>query len=229
MDNLALIPARGGSKRIKKKNIKLFNGKPMIAWVIEAVKSSKCFDKIIVSTDCKDIALISEEYGVDVPFVRPKNISDDFSGLVPVVRHAIEFFNEQKVTFKTISMIYPTAPFLSPNDLKKGISLISSADFVVSISSFNYPIQRALLLKDNNKYIAMDNEEHYQTRSQDLPARYHDAAHFVIGKTESWKEKTPFLSGKTKPVFIPRTRVQDIDEEEDWKEAELKFKILKDL
>ena len=102
MNNVALIPARGGSKRIKKKNIKLFNGKPMIGWVIEATRSSKCFDKIFVSTDCKEVASISKEFGADVPFLRPENISDDFSGILPVVRHAIDFFNNQKITFKKI-------------------------------------------------------------------------------------------------------------------------------
>ena len=226
MDNVALIPARGGSKRIKKKNIKLFNGKPMIGWVIEATRSSKCFDKIFVSTNCKEVASISKEFGADVPFLRPENISDDFSGVVPVVRHAIDFFNNQKITFKTIAMIYPTAPFLSPDDLKNGMSLIHKADFVASVTSFNYPIQRALALRDHHNYVVMDNKEHYHSRSQDLEAKYHDAAHFVIGKNAAWKEKIPFLSGKTRPVIIPRIRVQDIDEEEDWKEAELRFKLL---
>ena len=228
MDNVALIPARGGSKRIKKKNIKLFNGKPIIGWVIEAIKASKCFSKIIVSTDCKETASVSETFGAEIPFLRPKNISDDFSGLIPVVRHAIEFFNEKKVTLKTIAMIYPTAPFLSPRDLKAGISLMHGTDFVVSVTSFNYPIQRALVLTDNDKYVTMDKKEYYQTRSQDLDTMYHDAAHFVIGKNAAWKEKVPFISGRTRPIFIPRIRVQDIDEEEDWKEAELRFNMLKD-
>ena len=158
--------------------------------------------------------------------IKVGNISDDFSGVVPVVRHAIDFFDNQKITFKTIAMIYPTAPFLSPDDLKNGMSLIHKADFVASVTSFNYPIQRALALKDHHNYVVMDNKEHYHSRSQDLEAKYHDAAHFVIGKNAAWKEKIPFLSGKTRPVIIPRIRVQDIDEEEDWKEAELRFKLL---
>ena len=228
MDNVALIPARGGSKRIKKKNIKFFNGKPMIAWVIEAIKSSKCFDKILVSTDCKEVASVSREFGADVPFLRPENISDDYSGDLPVVRHAIDIVNNQKINSKIIAMVYPTAPFLSPDDLKNGMSLIHNADFVVSVTSFNYPIQRALVLKDHHKYIVMDDKKYYHSRSQDLEEKYHDAAHFVIGKNAAWKEKIPFLSGKTRPVIIPRIRVQDIDEEEDWKEAELKFKVLQD-
>ena len=144
MRNIAIIPARGGSKRIIKKNIKLFYGKPIIGWAIEAAEKSGLFEKIVISTDCKEIAQISRSLGGEVPFTRPDNISDDHSSVIEVIRHAIKFYETKKETFELATLIYPTAPLIKKRDLVQAVSSINKYDFAMSVTSYSYPIQRAL-------------------------------------------------------------------------------------
>ena len=223
MRNIAIIPARGGSKRIIKKNIKLFYGKPIIGWAIEAAEKSGLFEKIVISTDCKEIAQISRSLGGEVPFTRPDNISDDHSSVIEVIRHAIKFYETNKETFELATLIYPTAPLIKKRDLVQAVSLINKYDFAMSVTSYSYPIQRALELSERENTIRMIQPKNFTKRSQDLPKCYHDAGQFIVGKTESWNKKNPIVDGNTLAIVVPKTRAQDIDEEEDWLEAEFKF------
>lgn len=228
MGNIALIPARGGSKRIPKKNIRLFLGKPIIAYSIEAAQKSNCFEKIIVSTDCPEIKKIALEYGAEVPFVRPKEISDDLSTTIDVIKHCIEWLNGKDTPPSLICCIYATAPFIKPSDIIKGCENLNSdehASYSFTVTSFPFPIQRALKIK--NGKLKMFQPEHLLTRSQDLEEAYHDAGQFYWGKPKSFLENTPIFSKKSIPIKLPRYLVQDIDTEEDWLRAELLYKASK--
>ena len=224
---LAVIPARGGSKRIPRKNIKEFCGKPIIAWSIEAALNSHCFDRVIVSTDDEEIAEVAREWGAEVPFIRPSELSGDHAGTVPVIRHAIEWFSNCSILFDNICCIYATAPFINPDDIKKGLEILinEQRDFTFTITSFPFPIQRALKICDNNR-IEMFHPEHVDTRSQDLEHAFHDAGQWYWGTSDAWlKEQHMFLANSS-PILLPRHRVQDIDTIEDWVRAELMFKVL---
>lgn len=223
---LAVIPARGGSKRIPQKNIKSFCGKPIIAWSIEAAIKSKCFDKVIVSTDDDEIAKIALEYGAEVPFSRPSELSNDYSGIVQVMQHAINWYNERNATFESVCCIFATAPFISIDDIRHCSELLESnnSDYVFPVTTFNYPIKRALKI-NNDGYVEMFNPEHYNTRSQDLEEVYHDAGQFYWGSSNAWMNETPIFSPNSSPFVIPRYRVLDIDTPEDWIQAELMFRI----
>ena len=219
---IAVIPARGGSKRIPKKNIKNFNGKPIIAYSIEAAIKSNIFDQVIVSTDCEDIAKVAKEYGANVPFIRPKDISDDFTGTNAVVRHAIE---QSKDRINLACCIYATAPFVTSDVLKNGFELISNndTDYAITVTSYPFPIQRSL--KILNSKLDMNMPEHLMTRSQDLEEMYHDAGQVYWGKAESFLEDKPLFSGNSTPIYLERHRVQDIDTPEDWIRAEMLHKV----
>ena len=223
---LCVIPARGGSKRIKKKNIKNFCGKPIIVWSIKAAIASRCFDKIIVSTDDNEIAKISKSFGVDVPFKRPSNLSDDYTGTVEVVSHAVKWAinNFQKPEY--VCCIYSTAPFIKPVDIKNGLKLLKThkSDYVFSATNFPYPIQRAFRLKRNCQ-LEMFYPNHYTSRSQDFEEAYHDAGQFYWGLANSWLKHKPILNKKAKPIFLPRDQVHDIDTLDDWRIAEKFFKL----
>ena len=227
MRNLAVIPARGGSKRILKKNIKLFHGKPIISWVIEMLLETGFFENVIVSTDSEEIAQLSRSFGAETPFVRPACISDDNTSVFEVVKHALDFFRKKNETFELATLIYPTAPFLKKSDIQRAINSITEYDFSISVTLFPYPIQRALEINEDTDIVRMVEKNNFFKRSQDLPLRYHDAGQFVVGKTKSWQEKRPLIEGKTLPIIVPRIRVQDIDEHEDWEEAEAKFAFIK--
>lgn len=222
--NIAVIPARGGSKRIPRKNIKEFHGKPIIAWSIEAAVQSGCFTHIIVSTDDEEIAEVARSYGAKVPFMRPAELADDYTGTVPVIKHAVEWFEEHEGKIYYVCCIYPTAPFVMSNDIIKGHELITKndCDYVITVTMYNYPIQRALKI-DRDGYTNMFYPEKYETRSQDLEEAYHDAGQFYWGKAEAWKEQKPVLNALSLPVVLPNHRVQDIDTLQDWKRAELLF------
>lgn len=225
---VAVIPARGGSKRIPRKNIKLFEGQPMIARSIVAAQSSGCFDKIIVSTDDEEIAKVAQELGAEVPFMRPAELSDDYAGTLPVIRHAVEWLevNVSKVDYACC--IYATAPFISAADLKEGERLLTmhtDRDYAFSVTSYAFPIQRAIRI-DNEQRIDMFSPEHFTTRSQDLDEAWHDAGQFYWGTGQAWLEQRPLFSNKSLPVKLPRHRVQDIDTEEDWVRAEWLFKAM---
>lgn len=226
---LAIIPARGGSKRIPRKNILPFRGKPMIAWSIEAALQSGCFDAVIVSTDDPEIAAIAEAHGATAPFVRPPELADDFTPTIPVLRHAVAAF--EKVTSQQVELaccIYATAPFLRPADLQKGEALLKddpALDFAFSVTSFPFPIQRALQIDESDR-ISMLHPEHELSRSQDLPERFHDAGQFYWFRPAPLAAHDGFFSANAAPIHLPRERVQDIDTLEDWQCAELAHELL---
>lgn len=224
---LCIIPARVGSKRIPKKNIRNFCGKPIIGWSINTAIESNCFDKIIVSTDSEEIASISKKYGAEVPFIRPKNISDDITGTLPVVNHAIKFVEANYGKVELVCCIYPTAPFLETDFLRKGLLKIkeNNANFCFSATSFPFPIQRAIKINSDNKS-KMFFPEFLNTRSQDLEDSYHDAGQFYWGRTSSWLEKKRIFDEDSIPLLIPRYKVQDIDTQEDWIRAEMMFRLI---
>ena len=226
---LAVIPARGGSKRIPHKNIKFFCGKPMIAWSIEAAKKSECFDKIIVSTDDAEIAEIAREWGAEVPFMRPAKLSDDYTGTIPVIHHAIEWFAQKGENFDEVCCIYATAPFVIASDLRQGLEVLQRDDcaYAFSVTSFPFPIQRAIRITESNR-VQMFNSEHFNARSQDLEEAWHDAGQFYWGKASAWCQEITLFSQDAAPVPIPRHRVQDIDTTEDWVRAEWLFKAMRE-
>jgi pseudaminic acid cytidylyltransferase len=222
---LAIIPARGGSKRIPRKNINCFGGKPMIAWSIEAALEAGVFDKIIVSTDDTEIANIAKEHGAEVPFIRPSELSGDYTGTTAVIAHAIEWYQSQNTLVDLACCIYATAPFISAQDLKRGLHVLTegSSDFAFSVTSYAFPIQRAIKLSKDGR-VEMFQPEHFNTRSQDLVEAYHDAGQFYWGRPEAWLAGKPIFTLASSPVILPRSRVQDIDTLEDWARAELMFK-----
>ena len=225
---LAIIPARGGSKRIPRKNIKLFDGLPMIAWSIQAARESKCFDQIVVSTDDPEIAEVARGYGAMVPFTRPLDLSDDYTGTIPVIAHAIRWYQNLGKEISEVCCIYATAPFVCPEDIKSGLAVLQSSDldYVFSATSFPFPIQRAFRLA-NDQSVEMFNPELFDTRSQDLEEAWHDAGQFYWGKSESWLLGTKVFSRRSKAILLPRHKVQDIDTQEDWDRAEVMRSVLK--
>ena len=225
---IAVIPARGGSKRIPGKNIKPFCGKPMIAWSIEAALKSKCFEQVIVSTDDEEIASISRNYGADIPFVRPISIADNHTGIHQVIAHTVDWFQNQGITPDYFCCIYATAPFIQTTDIQSGLKLISEkhCDYVISVTSFAFPIQRASKIEADGK-VGMFYSKNYNNRSQDLEEAYHDAGQFIWASPKVWKQCRPVFTSNSYPVILPRFRVQDIDTQEDWERAELMFKALK--
>lgn len=225
---LAVIPARGGSKRIPHKNIKDFCGKPIIAYSIEIAIQSGLFDKVIVTTDDPEIAKVAEQYGAEIPFVRPKELSDDFTGTVPVIAHAINSMRQMGYDVQEVCCIYATAPFILADDLVEGANLLNThqADYAFSCTSFPFPIQRAIKLSEE-KVVSMFSPEFEQTRSQDLEEAYHDAGQFYWGRADAFCQAKPIFNGNSRAVILPRSRVQDIDTLEDWDRAEWLFKAMK--
>ncbi len=226
--SIAIIPARGGSKRIPGKNIKEFYGKPLIAYSIQAALDSKLFDKIIVSTDDEVIASVAKEYGADIPFIRPKELSDDFTGTDDVVKHALEWLKSRGEVFEYVCTIYATAPLLQPKYLIEGYSALknSTAINAFSATSMPFPIQRTFRVNNDGR-CKMFFPEHYMTRSQDLEEAYQDAGQFYWNKIDQHSDEIMF--GKDSiPVILPRYLVQDIDTLEDWKRAEIMYKVLQE-
>lgn len=226
--NIAIIPARGGSKRIPRKNIREFAGQPMIVHSIQTALKSNMFDHIIVSTDDEEIAQVARNAGAQVPFKRPAHLSDDFTGTVPVIAHAITWMTENIATVTNACCIYATAPFVIPEDLIIGHQLLidHDADYAFSVTEYAFPIQRALKKKADGK-LEMFFPEFYNTRSQDLEEGLHDAGQFYWGSAEAWLSQKPIFSSDSIPVMLPRTRVQDIDTYSDWERAEQLYYLLK--
>lgn len=222
---LAVIPARGGSKRIPRKNIKPFCGKPMLAWSVEAALQSGCFDHVIVSTDDDEIAEVARQCGAHVPFMRPAVLSDDHTGTTAVIAHAINWFTAQGQTPRQICCVYATAPFVSAADLSQGLAVLTDtgSDYAFSVTSYAFPIQRAIRITQA-KRVEMFNPEHFNTRSQDLEEAYHDAGQFYWGHASAWLANKTIFGPGAAPVMLPRHRVQDIDTTEDWLRAEWLFK-----
>ena len=225
--NIAIIPARGGSKRIPRKNIKLFFGKPMIAWSIEAAKASGCFDRIVVSTDDDEIADIAKRYGAEVPFMRPAELSNDFAGTTPVVKHAIETLLAQGGALNDVCCIYATAPFVTAEDIRQAFEKLvaNNCNYVFSATSFPFPIQRALKVSERG-YVEMFQPENFAKRSQDLEECFHDAGQFYWGTVKAWVDESLIFGHNSMAHILPRYRVQDIDTPEDWLRAEMLFKAL---
>lgn len=222
---LAVIPARGGSKRIPRKNIRLFHGKPMIAHSIETARQSNCFDRIIVSTDDAEIAGIAAQYGAEVPFTRPAELADDFAGTLPVIQHAIEACTASWGKIDAVCCIYATAPLLLGEDVSRGLRAMTPGAFAFSVTRFAFPIQRALTM-DNAGQVSMIQPEYAKTRSQDLQVSWHDAGQFYWADTDTWMGGKPILSDGAVGIPLPRHRVQDIDTEEDWQMADHLFAAL---
>jgi N-acylneuraminate cytidylyltransferase len=224
---LAIIPARGGSKRIPRKNIKNFLDKPIIAYSIETAINSNLFDEVMVSTDDEEIAEISRKYGAKVPFARSKKNSNDFSATVDVIEEVLKSYSKKGKRFCVFCCLYPTAPLISQDNLRKGFELLKAGNLisVFPVVQFSYPIQRALRL-DKNYKAEMIWPENQKERSQDLEKTYHDAGQFYWGISEKiLKEKTLF-NKNSGAVVLKETEVQDIDNLEDWKMAEIKYQFL---
>jgi len=225
--NIAVIPARGGSKRIPRKNIKDFCGKPMIAWSIEAAKNTGLFDRIIVSTDDHEIAEIAKELGAEAPFTRPQHLSNDHAGTTEVIAHATQWTLDQGVEVDAVCCIYATAPFVQATDIKEGLKVLGSGDwaYAFSVTDFAAPIFRAFKQSDDGG-IEMFFPEYFTSRSQDLPVAFHDAGQFYWGRPFAWIEGKKVFDNHSTPILIPRWRVQDIDTPDDWIRAELLHQLL---
>lgn len=225
--NVAVIPARGGSKRITGKNIKAFRGKPIIAWSIEAARNSGLFDRVIVSTDDPEIAGVAKQWGAEVPFVRPAELSDDHTGTIPVMAHATRWCQEQGQGVGAVCCIYATAPLIQVSDLKTAFAKLEQGgwQYVFSATTFAYSVFRALK-QDAGEHLAMLFPEHFLTRSQDLPEAMHDAGQFYWGRPQAWIEERRIFEHWSSTVLLPRWRVQDIDTPEDWAHAEALAEIL---
>lgn len=224
---LAIIPARGGSKRIPRKNIKMFCGKPMIAWSIEAALNSGCFDQVIVSTDDAEIAEVARQHDATIPFMRPVELSDDHTGTTAVIRHAVEWCNAQGQNAEQVCCLYATAPFVMADDIRRGLDILTDTgcDYAFSVTSYDFPIQRAIHITGQGR-VEMFNPEQFNTRSQDLEEAWHDAGQFYWGRADAWLNDKMIFSQAAAPVMLPRHRVQDIDTPEDWTRAELMFTAL---
>ena len=226
--NICIIPARGGSKRIPRKNIKSFCGQSIIGYSIKAALDSQCFDQVIVSTDDAEIVEVAKSFGASVPFVRPDELANDYTATIPVIKHAIEWFDDQKQLPSEVCCLYATTPFVQADTIRKAYKQMKQekAEYCFTVTSFEFPIQRAVKVTTENR-IEMFHPKYLETRSQDLKEAYHDAGQFYWGKAESFRQKKPLFSKSATPYFLPRHLVQDIDTPEDWKRAELMYQVLK--
>ena len=226
----AIITARGGSKRIPGKNIREFCGKPIIAYSIEAALESGLFDEVMVSTDSVLIADIAKQYGATVPFMRSKKNSDDFSGTTDVLNEVLELYQERGIHFSEFCCIYPTAPFITAEKLQDSYRILQEHDVynVKPVVAYSFPPQRGIILSDHG-YIEPVDINGAGARSQDLPVIYHDCGQFYWIKTAEYKKNNDVMNNHTRPFFVSETEVQDIDNETDWKLAEMKYKFMKGL
>jgi len=226
---LAVIPARGGSKRIPRKNIKKFHGQPMIAWSVQAAIESGCFDNVWVSTDDEEIAEVAQAYGAKIPFLRPTHLSDDFATTADVMSHAVGEYDKLNDALPDyICCLYATAPFVTKADLVQGFEKIKNnrnLNYVFSATTYSFPIQRAIKLNAQDT-VEMFSPQYFNTRSQDLEEAWHDAGQFYWGTAKAWLNKDVIFSSQSGIVELPRFRVQDIDTQEDWDRAEWLFKAI---
>ncbi len=224
-----MITARGGSKRIPRKNIRDFCGKPILAYSIEAAKEAGVFDEIMVSTDDKEIAQVAEQYGAAVPFFRSERTSDDFATTADVLAEVLETYERAGKHFTHLCCIYPTAPFVSGERLKTAMQLLmeKEADSVMPVVRFSFPPQRSVVEKDGR--IVPKWEEYMNCRSQDLEPMYHDCGQFYCVDVEKFCKEKKMIMENTLPVFLQESEVQDIDTLEDFKIAEMKYRILHEM
>lgn len=226
MKRLAIITARGGSKRIPRKNIKEFCGKPIIAYSIEAALEAGVFDEVMVSTDDEEIAEIAIKYGAKVPFYRSEATANDFATTNDVIWEVLEEYEKRGQVFDAFCCMYPTAPFLKAERLTAAMDLLmnSDADKVFPVVEFSFPPLRGLLIEDD--VLKFKHPEYMYTRSQDLEKLYHDAGQFYCFKTADYRATRSFWTGNIKPIVLSELEVQDIDTQTDWEIAEMKWKIL---
>ncbi len=222
---IAVIPARGGSKRIPRKNIKPFCGRPILAYSIAAARETNLFDHVVVSTDDIEIADAARENGAEVPFMRPATLADDFTGTNAVVAHAIGWYRDNGLPVAHACCLYATAPMLDPACIRQGFEALqgSSKAFAFSITSYAFPIQRAVRVLADGGVEAIY-PEHRMTRSQDLEHTYHDAAQFYWGTAAAFLADLPLFAPHSVGIVLPRHLVQDIDTPEDWERAELMYR-----
>ncbi|MBK5931284.1 pseudaminic acid cytidylyltransferase [Halochromatium salexigens] len=225
--NLCVIPARGGSKRIPRKNIRDFCGKPMIAWSIIAAQQTGLFEHIIVSTDDDEIAAVAEAQGAEVPFRRPAELSDDHAGTTAVIAHAVRWAQDAGWTLDAVCCLYATAPFVRAVDLRAGLQHLQAGQwaYCFTATTFASPIFRSFRQADDGG-VEMFFPEHFSKRSQDLPEALHDAAQFYWGRPNAWTQELKIFDRHSIPLILPRWRVQDIDTTDDWHRAELLQEIL---
>ncbi|MCQ2524117.1 MAG: pseudaminic acid cytidylyltransferase, partial [Lachnospiraceae bacterium] len=226
MKKLAIITARGGSKRIPRKNIKDFLGKPIIAYSIEAALESGVFDEVMVSTDDEEIAEISRKYGAKVPFMRSEKTSNDFASTTDVIIEVLDEYKKRGEDFEVAACIYPTAPFVTGKKLKEAVEKLegSDADTLIPVVNFSYPPQRALVINDGK--LIFRKPEFMQSRSQDLEPWYHDVGQFYVLRTEAFRKNLALMAGNILPLVVSELEVQDIDNETDWQIAEMKYKLM---
>lgn len=227
MHNLCVIPARGGSKRIPLKNIRPFAGRPMIKHSIAAALDSGVFDRVIVSTDDEEIADVARTYGAEVPFMRPPELSNDHAATIEVIAHATEWMQSRHGDFDAVCCLYATAPFVRIEDLRRGADALAGGDwaYAFTVTDFAAPIFRSFQ-RHAGGGVEMFFPDKFSARSQDLPQALHDAGQFYWGRPSAWLEGKRFFEPHSFPLIIPRWRVQDIDNIEDWTRAELMFDAL---
>lgn len=225
---LAVITARGGSKRIPRKNIKDFCGRPILAYSIEAAKDSGLFDEVMVSTDDEEIAAIAESYGAKVPFLRSADSSSDYATTTDVLLEVVGAYQKRGNNFTWLCCLYPTAPFVTAEKLKRAFQKLreSDADALIPVAPFSYPPLRGLVIQENQ--VSMKWPEYTFTRSQDLETIYHDCGQFYFIRTDALIREKNMLCRKMIPMVMSEFEVQDIDNEMDWELAELKYRLLKD-
>ena len=226
MKNIAIIPARCGCTRIHRKNIQPFMGKPIIAYSIEAALQSGLFDEVMVSTDDEEIATVARQYGASVPFFRSAETANDYATMENVIEEVLNCYQERGISFDAFCCVFSTAPFLKSQSLVNSYNTFenNAYDALMPVLSFSYPIQRALFLE--NSRLLMREPEHIHTRSQDLQPMYHDAGLFYWMKVDKFYETKEILCDNTGMIELSEVEAQDIDTEEDWKLAELKYQIL---
>lgn len=226
MSSIAIIPARGGSKRIPRKNIKPFMGNPIIAYSIKAALECNLFDEVMVSTDDDEIAQIAVNYGAKVPFFRSKETANDFATTADVLIEVLNTYKKEGKEFEYISCIYPTSPFVTPQKLKEAFDTLIQGNFysVFPVLQYGYPIFRSLKMEQNK--ISMNWPEYVNYRSQDLPLAFHDSGQFYIAVTQKFLDEKTMFTSNSGAIIVPETEAQDIDNEIDWKLAEIKFKMI---
>lgn len=227
MKAIAIITARGGSKRIPRKNIKEFCGKPILAYSIEAALQSGIFDKVMVSTDDKEIARIAQQYGAEVPFYRSERTSNDFATTNDVLTEVLEELEKRGECYEIGCCIYPTAPFVTAEKLKSAVEQLlgGDADTLIPVVSFSYPPQRAMIVKDGR--LVFEYPQYLDSRSQDLEPHYHDVGQFYVFRTAAFKKNKKLMLGNILPMVVSEMEVQDIDNQTDWEIAEMKYRLMK--
>lgn len=228
MKTVAIITARGGSKRIPRKNIKEFCGKPILAYSIEAAIQSGIFDTVMVSTDDEEIAEIARQYGAEVPFFRSEKTANDYATTNDVLLEVLDEYGKRGEHFELACCIYPTAPFVTAEKLKTAVEQLSGtdADTLIPVVSFSYPPQRAMIVKEGR--LVFEYPQYLDSRSQDLEPHYHDVGQFYVFKTEAFQQNKKLMLGNILPMVVSEMEVQDIDNESDWKIAEIKYRAMQE-